>query len=313
MASPRGLELVWTTAESCDQALLRPRVRMEVVGALGAILRSDPRSFAWIENRLDLKTTRASAGSRDDSVLMLVLVESIAAAQRPAGQRTLELLLRREPQLEAAILERMAELERLFPWRLEGSLTAHLDRLGLSMDWRDRRLAATLASEVQEVGFVRRLIELVEDHDARVRRAAQLSLETIARLPLGKDGQAWAEWYERERSWWESEAETLSEALTGADAGPANAALRALSEHPLYRHDAARRISSSLMRQPDPIGVNACAVLESLGSRAAIPGLFGALEHGDPLLRNAAWRSWSELTEDDQLFSLDAWRELLAE
>lgn len=304
LGSQEGLELAWRTAASCgDRGLAHANVRRSVIAALGAILRDNPRAFEWVEER----------ASEASPLLCLALVDSVVAAEDPRGMACLQALLREFPEQQAAVLEGMAELERLFPWRLAGGLTSHLTRLARSPDWEERRLFAALEARVHDVDLVPGLIDLLDDGDGRVQRAAVLAIEEVGRLPLGRDAAAWEAWYEREHAWWEQEGGALAETLLHTANGRATEALRELSQHPLYRHEAARTIGETLLRQPTPSCIQACNALITLGSRAAIPGLLAAIERGHAQLRNSAWRALRDLTTANLPLSADVWREYLAE
>ena len=170
-----------------------------------------------------------------------------------------------------------------------------------------------LTAEVHDLALLPGLIELLDDGDPRVQRAATKALETMAHLPSLGDAQAWNAWFSGEHGWWESEGERLCGELTSPRAGEASEALRVLSQHPLYRHEAAQRISDSLTKQSRSTSLSACSVLATLGSRAALPGLVRALEEGHAQLRSSAWQTLRALTGKELRLDGRTWREAVGE
>lgn len=297
--SADGLELLVRMASELGALeLSSPRGRAALLDASLAILRGDVRSFALLEHYLDAFEPSMRA----------VLVDAIGAAGRRRGMPVLERMLAEEPELEAEILTAMGELEDAHPWELTGRTMTHAARRLHAQDAAERALAARLVGAVHGLEAIPELIQLLNDDDAIVRRCAESSLQRIASVPLGSEAASWEAWLQREEGWREANWTRLSDALVAARPGPANEALRELTRHPLFRHEAALLIAESLVQQQRAVAVAACSELERLGSRWALPGLVKALENGQPQVRAAAWHALRHLTGEDLELSLELWR-----
>ena len=297
-ASADGLALfLRNAAELGDLELERPRVHAALRADLAAVLEHDPRAFALLAQRLD--ALEPAIGD--------VLVDAIGDARRRQGMDLLERLFENGRAERAGVVTAMAELERARPWDLAGETMAHAAPLLRGSDASERALAARLAGVVHDLSSVSELIALVEDAEPAVSRSAAAALTAMAGVPL--EAGAWGDWYEREQAWHDARFATLLETLASVRPGPANEALRELLKHPLYRHEVARAIAESLGEQPRAVALAACAELEHLGSRAALPGLVAALGGASPQLKAAAWRALHALTGEEHELSLDRWRD----
>ncbi len=291
LGSADGLDLCLRIGGELGANVRSPLVRDALRGACTAILRHDDR--AW-----DRIARLPAASSRE---LGLVLIEALGEAAHPAGTRVLAQWLDRtpEPAERRALATELARLESLFPWQLAGSTAALRTALARSRDLEDRCLAAELAALVHDPARVPELIELLSETDARLRRTAAAALCALFRMDLGQDAAAWSEWFEHERSWWETRGEFLLDELQEEKSGRVYAALRELAQHPLYSRESAGEIASVLPDLPVSCARSACRVLAELASRAAIPGLLLALEEGAPENHDAVRQALRSLTGED--------------
>lgn len=297
--SGEGLELVLRSArELGDLELLRPRVRLALRAALSSILRGEPRSFERLLARLDTL----------ESALCEVLVEAIGEAGRRQGMLVLTRLLESGQVTRGRVVEAMAELESMRPWDLGGQTLASCGPLFRSPDASERALVARLVGSLHSIESIPDLLLLASDSDALVRRCALGALADMANQPFDPEVEVWESWYLREQAWQEAHWSGLLETLVALQPGPANEALRELTRHPLYRHEAARAIAESLREQPPMVALAACAELENLGSYLALPGLVAALEEGHAQLKAGAWRALRRLTGQERPLSMELWR-----
>lgn len=297
--SADGLELVLRSArELGDLELLRPRVRLGLRAALSSILRGEPRSFEGLLAHLDAL----------EPATCEVLVEAIGQAGRRQGMLVLTRFLESGQVGRARVVAAMADLEGMRPWDLGGQTLASCGPLFRSPDASERALVARLVGSLHSIEFVPDLLQLAGDSDELVRRCALGALATMAKQPFAPDVEVWESWYLHEQAWREASWAGLLETLVAVQPGPANEALRELTRHPLYRHEAARAIAECLREQPPAVALAACAELENLGSYLALPGLVAALEDGQAQLKAGAWRALRRLTGQERPLSLELWR-----
>jgi len=301
-ASADGLALVLRDArELGDLELERPSVRLALCQALRSILRGDARAFVRVEGELD----------ELEPWLCELLAEAVGACGRARGMAVLEGLFVRDDLARERVLEAMAELEVSVPWELTGRTLEHCRAWLDGQDPAARARVLTLAGRLHALELVPTLIEAVGGAEPLARRCALDSLRGMAALPLEPDVPALTVWLEREQRWKDARWPMLFRTLREGAPGDAHAALRELGRHPLYRHLAAREVAESLSELPRAIVPTACAELERLGSRWALPGLLDALADPLPQLRAAAWRALQGLTGESQALSVELWRELV--
>ncbi len=297
--SAEGLELTLRSASELGALeLLRPRVRAGLRAALSSILRREPRAFERLHKRLDT----LEPATRE------VLVEAIGEAGRKPGMSVLVRMLDDDQPARARVVEAMAVLERARPWDLGGQTMEHCGPLFRSPDPAERALVARMVALLHDLDSVPELLALASDSDALVRRCALRSLADMATLPFSSEVETWESWYLREQAWKEEHWTRLLAALVATQPGPANEALGELTQHPLYRHEAAYAIADCLAEQPRVVALAACVELENLGSRRALPGLVAALEGGPAQLKAAVWRALRRITGQERALSLELWR-----
>lgn len=300
--SAAGLALVLRDAAALGELELgRPSVRTTLRAALRAILTGDPAAWVLLEKRID----------ELEPATCEVLVEAIGESGLARGMDVLARLLTRGRVATGHVAEAMAELEHARPWDLSGRTLAHCSDWLTSRDPRECARAARLAGRLHALEAVPALIELASHADGVVRRCATGALREIAGLPLELDPAGWAAWFEREHDWKDRRWEPLLGTLVAADPGAANEAMRELARHPLYRHESARVLAESLGRLARGVALAACAELERLGSRWALPGLVTGLQLRQPHVRAAAWRALCTLTGEKHELASEPWRALI--
>lgn len=293
--------LLRAAREIAPMELESSSVRQPLREALRAILHRDARAFARLEAELD----------QLEPGLCAVVVEAIGSSGRAPGMALLESLFMREGMVPAQVVEAMVELELAVPWELSGRTLNRCHTWLEGQDSAARLRAIGLVGRLHALEFAPELIELVAEEDPLVRRCALEALRSMARMPLQADAPALLAWLEREQTWRNERCPELFETLREAPPGAANEALREFARHPLYRHQVARELSECLDQLPRPIATRACAELERLGSRWALPGLLETLADAPPQLRAAAWRALQALTGEEHELSLELWRELV--
>jgi HEAT repeat protein len=281
-----------------DPTLRRPRVAHALREAFARVLTEDPRAWAWLEAR-----------SREiDPAVAGALVDAIGATGRARGAGLLAAWFGAGRFDPARIADALAALEHARPWELEGTTLRTTALWWRSQDPAERTQAARLAGELGGLERVSELIAFLEDSEAPVRRTAHQALERLAGVPMRGDVEAWQAWHERELAWRERRWPVLLETLSAAKAGPAVEALRELGRHALYRGELARTLAANLARFPRSAALAACAELERLGSRHALPGLVAVLSDCDPKLRAAAWHALRSMTGMGLALAPELWQ-----
>ncbi len=293
-----GCALLLESAASWSEIELRsPKIQRELAAALEQALRRDPRTWHVVHQSLD---------ALPEPTLPL-LVDGLARARDPKAQPLFERLLGRQAELDRRLLEEMVRLETRFPWKLRGTTIDLLTSRCRSSDWRERRWAVTLLGELREADQVSALIDHLDDIEPQVGTTARAALASSTGVDLGADPERWSGWWESERVWWDSQAPEVLADLRGSDADRCGAALRALAQHPVFRHDLAEAIAASLAEQPPMTAVASCQILGQLGSLSCAPGLVAVLREEDAQLRSAAWHTLRALTAEELPLDVDLW------
>ncbi len=239
-----------------------------------------------------------------------VAIEGAVRSDRPRTARFLFELLDREEAWHLDALEALARLEVRYPWhrfpRYQSMLVAQLGE----REPDTRRRAALALGELGTSEHLELLLPLLEDDDPAVRSAARWALSAATGLGH-EDPAAWSRWRDEEEEWWRLRSTPCLTALEGDDPAAVITALRELSQRSLFRHETARTIADALLDVPPESARSACAALEHLGSRHAVPGLIDALKGADFALEEEIVRVLHELTGEEHGADPDAWERVL--
>ena len=299
----RAVELWMRLLAPLGEIQLRSaHVRGTCEDALAEILRAD--SYAY---RDLLEAVRAVP-----SVIYPLIARSTGLAGRPEGLDVLQSLLGDSIELDLIVLEQVSEIGSGAPvWRLTHLVSALRERLD-DEDWRLRRAAAVALAQVHDVDSFPRLLELLEDDYRRVRQGALWGLQTMSEMPWGVgEVDQWGQWFDSQYIWWREHSGRLETELSSRDPGHVLAAIKALSERRLFRHDAAYMIAMVVDHPRESIASAACSAIERLGSRRVVPDLVGALERSDEGVRKSAAQALHTLTGERLPPDAEAWAEYL--
>ena len=304
LGSADGLELVWRISASFgDLALSYPSARNVLRGALTDILRADPRAWRLVGERRE----RLEPFERG------LVLEALQETERAEGAALALALLGQTsvPDDLVRLVGVLARLEELHPTELSGTTVRELGRCWLRLPASERRTAAASLARTADPEASGTLLELLEENDGRARRIALAGLSELCGLRVGEDAATWRAWLERERAWWNEQAEELCLRVGEGDPAAASDALRELARHRLYRRDLAQRVAAGLTEQPTATALQSCRLLATLDSRAALAGLVRVLDSEPSAVVEAALRSLRELTGRDLGEDARAWRGLV--
>jgi HEAT repeat protein len=271
----------------------------ETARALSRILKRDPRALMELQQ----------LGSKVEVSLFTSMASALVESGRHGAILFLQGRLRGSDALDAVILE---ALGRLVPWAEPGALESAAQAAGLYLDAPQedlRRLAALCLGRLRDAEAFAELARCLEDSEARVQRAAHWALEQLAARTLPFDRAACEAWHSKELSWWESRGPRLLEALEGEDSAAIVEALRELCDHALFRRQSTPRIALLLRSESPSVAQSACAALERLDGKDALPALHALLTAGEADLRQAASRAFRALSGREPPESNISWLE----
>jgi len=142
-------------------------------------------------------------------------------------------------------------------------------------------------------------------------QAASWSLKRVSHQQLPAERAAWESWHAAESRWSETERAGAIQALESQDAAEVVAALRQLSEHPLYRHENAAAIVRLLEREEPELVLAACAALSQLDSMLAADELVALLARPEEDVRAAAHAALLAISGRQLPAELRAWQQAL--
>jgi HEAT repeat protein/PBS lyase HEAT-like repeat-containing protein len=297
--SPDGLPLWLELCTASGDELEHPSLREPAVVGLAAMLRADGSTARALEEPLLAATP----------LFQHVACEGLARAGRADGLALLGKLFGREPELDLAVLEGLAQLGERYPWALGDQVAP---RLRAALDPKRspelRTLAAQALGRTRDAQSVPSLIACLEGGGG-LARAAQWSLREITGATRPRTTVEWQAWLQAEQDWWKEQGTAKLEALDPAAPEGFSAALRALMAHPLGRDNVADALSTDLGALEPTAQSIACDALGRLGARRAVPMLIELLFSKDESVRAAAWRALRTLTGADLPAEPRLWEE----
>ncbi len=284
--------------------LLRAYVQAPAEAALADILCADSYAYRDLMDSLD-KISRP---------IHPLIARAIGTAGRPEGLDVLERMLGEDPELDLIVLDQVSKVGEGAPvWRLHGLVGAIRDHLD-DPDWRMRRASAVALSQLHDVDSFPRLLELLEDDYRRVRQGALWGLQAMSEMRWGvEEVDQWGAWFDAQYAWWQENRDHFESELMSRDPGHVLAAIKALGERRLFKHQVAEMIATVVDHPRESIAGTACATLGRLGSRRVVPDLVRALERSDEGVREAATRALRTLTGQKLPADAEAWAEFLRE
>lgn len=289
-AKPEGLALWFELCQASGAELEQRSLREPAVTALTAMVRADAATVGVLEGML----------STAPLALQRVACDGLARAGRAEGLAVLGKLFGRDPELDLAALEAVAQLGERAPWALgEQASTRLRAALEESRTPALRALAAQALGRTRDAQAVPNLIGCLEGADATLARAAQWSLREITGATRPRTARDWQHWLGVERAWWNGRGQACLAALDAEAPEGISSALRELLAHPLGRDRVAEKLCDAL-GSLEPAGkVLVCDALARLDARRAVPNLVELLFESDESVRTAAWKALRALTGAD--------------
>jgi hypothetical protein len=270
---------------------LEPRLRT----ALASILTRDSRAFEVI---------RAIWPRLPEAILPAVIL-GIGESDDPLGVEVLGEMYHFNSSHELLILGQISQVAPSSQTQVNREL---VEKIVGKLGAEDRRvkMAVCLAlGRLEAASCVPHLIELVNSEDKGLRQNAHWALKELLNLDFAASVGLWRYWFKAEEQWLAREYPQVIAGLNDPREATVRSSLRSISGHQLNRHELAMSVGEVLDNRSEAVCLEACKVLEGLGSRWAIASLITALEDKRPLVREAALRALSvitgeKLTEDPE-------------
>jgi HEAT repeat protein len=173
---------------------------------------------------------------------------------------------------------------------------------------RDRHVRAAVARLLGRLGrgdAFTPLLDLLEDEDGGVRRAADAALRRLTGAAAASSSAAWKHWYDDEKAWLEQSS--VSTLLRSEQPLEAARALREVGQHPFL---GARHLSlvQRLVDHAAPgVRLLALTTLVRMNRADVVPDLIRHLNDGDAQVRAAVWKSLQRLSGEDLPGEYRAW------
>lgn len=263
---------------SATDELDRRRVQEALRPALASTLRRDPRALdrlagVWRDLRPDLLPT---------------LVAAVGDAGDARGVDILLQVCSGQPEVAPDV---MAQVRVLGPApshdvneSLALTLRKHLD----PTDAQRCAAAAVALAVLEDVASVPTLVSLLESESEGVRRNSAWALGQLTGMRFPADAELWQRWLSEEKAWEAGEKRQALFRLRSIDPGMVTASVREISRHRLYRHELSTELGPLLRHRNANLRRVACAGMQQLGSRRALPFLAAALDDTDPEVVRAA-------------------------
>lgn len=285
-----------------QQIQQHPSIAPKIEQSLAGILRRDPHAHLTVSSRL-----------RELGVPTLMrIAQAVAQASAPQGPALLESLTGRNTQLDLVVLESLGSWS---PARLDcedfAAAEIALRFLDSAQELTRARAASTLG-KLRHSPAIPLLIELLDDRDPRVARAAHWAITQTVAGPRSDDAETWRAWLASEQEWFTDSGELLRIA-SHEEAGAAVRALRELSEHPLYKFELVEGLARAIHNPSAPVAVAACGTLAALNAPCGVRPLVDALEDPRADVRNAAERALAGMTGEVLPKAPQAWRQWLSD
>ena len=226
-----------------------------------------------------------------------MLLRALGDARTRRSRAALIALLGNGEESDLQVLEQLVKGGR--GHRPSLTLRGRLDSCLTSTNVRIRSLAALAVAELHEPDLAPRLIDLLLDENALVRRNATVALQRMTGATYEEDVDAWRALLDRESTWFNESWPQIQDCLDSGDLGRTVQALREIAPHRLHRDPLCQHLGDLLPEAPPSIGLGIAATLVELGSAWAVDPLFRALEtrdDPDDELRKAAHVALERLT-----------------
>lgn len=283
-------------ATSDPNGLRAPEVQRAVRASVAALLRRLPDAARSL--RGDLRATH--------DALLAPVAEALC---RQGGEDELAAaadLLGRDARLDATVLRCLGERDRRQA-AIDDGTRAAIARPGLDHVEPDvRRQAAATLGRLHDAEAFERLVELLEDPDRGVRRAAYDALRAVAGTDPGDDPERWWRWWVAERAWLAERVPLLARSARHGPAGEAVRAVGELSSRPLFRRELLPCLADAAGHDDPRVAAAACAGIGRLGAPEALPHLVELLDDPRAAVARAARESLAALTGWTR--SADEWR-----
>lgn len=281
--------------------LRRPYVMSTSVAAIRGLLGRDEFAYAVLAGRLH----------KVDDVLLPQLARALGDLGDLEAVPLLEKLLGRTEELDLLVLDALGRPSIQAAVLGEGSHARAVRPSLASTSQRVRRQAAVSLGRLHDAPSASDLVDMLEDLDPGVRRAALEALQALAGTRWDSGPERWTDWLTSERTWLEERAGELAEQARSTEGGDAVAAIRELSSHRLYRDEVSALLAPGLRSSDDNIATATCLALMRIGAPRAVPDLVEALADPREPVRLAANQALARLTGLSLAARPHPWREWL--
>jgi len=253
------------------------------------VLTSDARAF-------DRLRAVSKARSRD---VISAIVFAVGAARDERGLPFLAEIMTWREDLAVEALSQIRLIGRSSSQDVDTELS-HLARGWLDPNAATRCRAAIMALGVlEDARAVPQMLDLLEHDSSGMHDDVFWALRHISGQDLPPSQAAWSNWYELEQSWYEDEMPAHAAALDSDDELEIAAGIQALSQHRLYRHEIAEKLTPALEREQPEFRLLVCAALGDLGSNSAVHALTDVLDDTDERVAEAARAALLKITGRD--------------
>jgi HEAT repeat protein len=160
-----------------------------------------------------------------------------------------------------------------------------------------RRATAHLMGRLGRDDAFTPLVQLLDDEDGSVQRAAATALRTLTGASAGGSAAAWKRWYDAERDWLKQSR--MAELLRSDKPAETARALRELHRHAFIGAKHVALVQRLADDGSDGVRLLALATLERMGRASVAPDLVRHLNDGDAAFRTAVWKTLRALTGED--------------
>lgn len=301
VATRNQLDLLEAAADCTDESGgMDQRVRAALEAAIVEILERDP----------DLHDEVGHFAQGVPADLAWTYVRAIGRAESVQGIEVLSRLLDLEDEILIVVVAELGRVGEAFPYAVSSHTKGAIQRLLVDRgDPQRLREAIQTLGKLEDFDSIPALIELLAHERSPVRDAAAWSLARTSGMGRPLSVLEWHAWLNRERSWFDENAESLFESLRAQGAGEMAAALNSLAVRRYRRDEIAAEVEDLLFHPSTLARLQACAALTQLGSRTSIPALVSSLSDADDSVRSAAWGGLRSITGLDLPADRAAWEE----
>lgn len=220
-----------------------------------------------------------------DERVTLIVLRAVSEAASPQAMDFLGELLGKSASQDVIVLAQLGKMAELVHGAPSSSTRDYVHQALSSTDAGVRRGACLVVGRLEDSQSTAEVIQLLGDEDPLVAESAYWALKQITGEALGADLERWRLWYDREMTWWRSDASAVIAALHAEDVSDVAGALREIAGHRLHRHELAAEVALELRHPNEAIVAQACAVLGVLRSRGVTDELEALLETAGDIVR----------------------------